>query len=267
MKRLREAFSAETLLAEARRSTVTSAVIVHHMFQHGLVQPDGLIVRFGLLVVIRARANWQRRYLCENGVVNLVGTGEAELAIEDTQDVTVRQPTLLKLGDGKVRIGGPKDRFFFDVGQQFIQLLTKDSAHNVWSIARLQPLGEGVDNLGPVRIARERDEEGRFTVRANDRHRILIASVQISIAADEAAAENHTLPDFLACVPRCDMVDEVLVEHGPNSCLIVTLPLQPAMLRLCKGAAYVLLKTRTCDREQCSGSTRSLSGHASRLRA
>ena len=93
MKRLREAFSAETLLAEARRSTVTSAVIVHHMFQHGLVQPHGLIVRFGLLVVIRARANWQRRYLCENGVVNLVGTGEAELAIEDTQDVTVRQAT------------------------------------------------------------------------------------------------------------------------------------------------------------------------------
>ena len=114
-------------------------------------------------------------------------------------DVTVRQTTLLKLGDGKVRIGGPKDRIFFDVGQQF---LTKDSAHNVWSIARLQPLGEGVDNLGPVRIARERDEEGRFTVRANDRHRILIASVQISIAADEAAAVRTTrLPIFLPASP------------------------------------------------------------------
>ena len=89
------------------------------MLQDSLVQPHGLIVRFGLLVVIRARANWQRRYLCENGVVNLVGTGEAELAIEDTQDVSVRQATLLKLSDGKVCIGGPEDRIFFDVGQQF----------------------------------------------------------------------------------------------------------------------------------------------------
>jgi hypothetical protein len=119
--------------------------------------------------------------MCRDDPVDVVLILKLILRMENEQDMRMREASLLKLNHGEMSHDSAKSRISEKHVHQLLQLQLEDTADNVRAVLR-RPVGCATvfNNLVPLRVASERDEQIWFPERADDTHCILVRLLHVA---------------------------------------------------------------------------------------
>ena len=115
--------------------------------------------------------------------IEVRGTSRLSVIRHDEENVSMREPSFLKLDHEKVGDCLTKHVTILDVADERLELHTEHSRHNVWAVLGLLPLEEIALYLVPFRVARHSDEHVWFTMGSNNCHSIVVHPKHVSLAS------------------------------------------------------------------------------------
>ncbi|VDO29229.1 unnamed protein product [Haemonchus placei] len=124
--------------------------------------------------VVKARLCFLVRYGGLHNRVYLSDASRLVLFCQGYQHVTVRESSFLPFHYRYISIHSSENLPLEQIFIELLQLNVKNSGDDIRSIGRRLSIVQLLSNLSPCRIARERDEEVRFSVPGHNGHGILI---------------------------------------------------------------------------------------------
>ena len=172
-----------------------------------------------------------RRDLGRDSLVVVLGRQGAVALVQPQDEVDVRKASLLELGHGYMAGVAAKDVELSDQGQQAFVLELEDAAEEVGTIPGVLAWKERVDNLFPLGVACEGDEEGRAPELLANCHTLRVLGVHVARTSDESVIEQDTSADALtSLLTIVHGVDKTAVIGAAELGLVEAQPLQVEVL-------------------------------------
>ena len=172
---LREPLLALAVLHARRCRIVHPTRTVDHVVQHDLVQRRPRFRQFGA-----------------HNAVKVIGVQHAEAALEDDEDVGMRQPPLLPLHSHQIALHFSKNAILHKLVDQLLQPQVEHPGHQVRAVVRRLPMQQVGHDLWPLGVAREGDKKVGLPELPHNGHTILVQLLQIAWAPRKRGAKDDS---------------------------------------------------------------------------